>query len=234
MCQERKTSVLRLPALNSDELMSQQVWADILNSTAQALKAGQVVAVPTDTVYGLSCVAQNSNAIRRVYEIKGRNGDKPLAICVGEIQDIYRFCKVSVKEELLRDLLPGPITLVLERSVTLNSGLNPFTKLIGVRIPDHPFMRHLCQMCGEPLALTSANVSAHTSTVAVHEFEDLWPSLSVVVDGGSIGDKSRLGSTVVDLSVCGRYRIIRPGCALSVTVQILEGKYGLLENSVNQ
>ncbi|XP_051576619.1 threonylcarbamoyl-AMP synthase-like [Myxocyprinus asiaticus] len=234
MCKELKTRVLRLPALSSDELMSQPEWADILNSTVQALKAGQVVAVPTDTIYGLACVAQNSDAIRRVYDIKGRSGDKPLAICVGEIQDIYRFCKVSVKEELLRDLLPGPVTLVLERSATLNGDLNPFTKLIGVRIPDHLFMRRLCQMCSEPLALTSANVSAHNSTLAVHEFEDLWPSLSVVVDGGPIGDKSRLGSTVVDLSVCGRYHIIRPGCALTATVQVLEGKYGLLENSVNQ
>ncbi|KAI2655754.1 YrdC domain-containing protein, mitochondrial [Labeo rohita] len=206
MCKELKTRVLRLSAQNSDDLTSQpQEWTEILNATVKALKAGQVVAVPTDTIYGLACVAQNSAAVKRVYNIKGRNGDKPLAICVGEIQDIYRYCKVSVKEELLRDLLPGPVTLVLERSSTLNGDLNPFTKLIGVRIPDHPFMRRLCQMCGEPLALTSANVSSQTSTVAANEFEDLWPSLAVVVDGGPIGDKSRLGSTVVDLSVCGRY-----------------------------
>lgn len=126
-----------------------------------------------------------------------------------------------------------------------------FLQLVGVRIPDHAFMRRLCQMCGEPLALTSANISSHTSTVAVHvsgnegvwsivsignscisiwkpcqviyphlycccvcpleEFEELWPRLAVVVDGGPIGDQSRLGSTVVDLSVQGKYRIIRPG-----------------------
>ncbi|XP_051721527.1 yrdC domain-containing protein, mitochondrial [Ctenopharyngodon idella] len=235
MCKELKTRVLRISPQNSDDMTSQQQeWTEVLSATVTALKARQVVAVPTDTIYGLACVAQNSTAIRRVYDIKGRNGDKPLAICVGEIQDIYRYCKVSVKEELLSDLLPGPVTLVLERSTTLNADLNPFTKLIGVRIPDHPFMRRLCQMCGEPLALTSANVSAQTSTVAVNEFEDLWPSLAVVVDGGPIGDKSRLGSTVVDLSVCGRYRIIRPGCALSATVKVLEGKYGLLEDPVNQ
>uniref|UniRef100_A0A671S8N5 Threonylcarbamoyl-AMP synthase n=1 Tax=Sinocyclocheilus anshuiensis TaxID=1608454 RepID=A0A671S8N5_9TELE len=224
MCKELKTRVLRLSAQSSgDPTSQQQEWTEILSATVKALKAGQVVAVPTDTIYGLACVAQHSAAVRRVYDIKGRHGDKPLAICVGEIQDIYRFCKVSVKEELLRDLLPGPVTLVLERSSTLNGDLNPFTKLIGVRVPDHPFMRRLCQMCGEPLALTSAN-----------EFEDLWPSLAVVVDGGPIGDKSRLGSTVVDLSVCSRYRIIRTGCALSATVQVLEGKYGLLEDPVNQ
>ncbi|XP_055065558.2 threonylcarbamoyl-AMP synthase [Misgurnus anguillicaudatus] len=228
MCKELKSRVLRL----TDELTTQSHdMSEVLQSTVTALKSGLVVAVPTDTIYGLACMAQNSEAIRRVYDIKGRNGDKPLAICVGDVQDIYRFCKVSVKEELLTDLLPGPVTLVLERSAALNTDLNPFTKLIGVRIPDHSFMRRLCQMCGEPLALTSANISSHTSTVTVHEFQDLWPSLAAVVDGGPVGDKSRLGSTVVDLSVCGRYRIIRPGCALSATIKILEGKYGLLEDS---
>ncbi|XP_067305946.1 yrdC domain-containing protein, mitochondrial isoform X2 [Pseudorasbora parva] len=195
MCKEVKTRVLRICPQNH-ELTSQQQreWMEVLSSTTEALKAGLVVALPTDTIYGLACAAQNSAAVQRVYDIKGRSGDKPLAICVGEIQDIYRYCKVCVKEELLSDLLPGPVTLVLERSAALNADLNPFTK----------------------------------------EFEDLWPSLAVVVDGGPIGDQSRLGSTVVDLSVCGRYRIIRPGCALSATVKVLEGKYGLLEDPVYQ
>ncbi len=71
------------------------VWTEILTVTVKALKAAQVVAVPTDTIYGLACVAQSSAAVRRVYDIKGRNGDKPLAICVGEIQDIYRFVPSS-------------------------------------------------------------------------------------------------------------------------------------------
>lgn len=231
MCKELKTKVLRLlPQTSNGPSLHQEGHADgaeILSCTAKALKEGHVVAVPTDTIYGLACLAQSSDAIRRTYDIKGRNGQKPLAICVGEIQDIYKYCKVTVTKALLCDLLPGPVTLVFERSETLNTDLNPFTSLVGVRIPDHDFMRRLCQMCGEPLALTSANISSHTSTVAVHEFQDLWPKLAVVVDGGPIGDQSRLGSTVVNLSVLGKYRIIRPGCALSSTVDVLENKYGL-------
>ncbi|XP_053488013.1 yrdC domain-containing protein, mitochondrial [Ictalurus furcatus] len=235
MCKELKTSVLRLlpPDTNGPLAQSRHTadGAQILHATLKALKEGQVIAVPTDTIYGLACLAQNSEAIKRVYDIKGRNGNKPLAICVGEVQDIYKYCKVTVKEELLKDLLPGPVTLVLERSETLNADLNPFTRLVGVRIPDHHFMRRLCQMCEEPLALTSANISTQSSTLAVHEFEELWPRLTIVVDGGPIADQSRLGSTVVDLSVPGRYRIIRPGCAYSATVAILEKKYALLEDS---
>ncbi|KAK1795075.1 hypothetical protein P4O66_010255 [Electrophorus voltai] len=231
MCKELKATVLRLLPQASNGPLSQigdkQDRLQILKSTAKALKDGNVVAVPTDTIYGLACLAQNSAAIEKLYNIKGRNVNKPLAICVGEVQDIYKYCKVVVKEELLNDLFPGPVTLVLERSATLNSDLNPFTKLVGVRIPDHPFIRRLCQMCNEPLALTSANVSNQASTVAVHEFEELWPSLAVVVDGGPIADQSRLGSTVVDLSVPDKYRIIRTGCACLATVDVLENKCGL-------
>ncbi|XP_030250041.1 threonylcarbamoyl-AMP synthase [Sparus aurata] len=237
MCKELKTKVLRLlpptsngPSVNQESLTD----AEIMSCTVKALKEGHVVAVPTDTIYGLASLAQNSEAIGKTYDIKGRNAQKPLAICVGEIRDIYKYCKVPVEEALLADLLPGPVTLVFERSEVLNADLNPFTSLVGVRIPDHAFMRRLCQMCGEPLALTSANISSYTSTVAVHEFEELWPKLAVVVDGGPIGSKNRLGSTVVDLSVLGKYRIIRPGCALSSTVDVLENKYGLSEDSGEQ
>ncbi|XP_056299994.1 yrdC domain-containing protein, mitochondrial [Pseudoliparis swirei] len=234
MCKELKTKVLRLlPPTSNGPCVHQEGQTDgeILSCTAKALKEGHVVGVPTDTIYGLACLAQNSEAVRKTYAIKGRNGHKPLAICVGEIQDIYKYCKVKVKDGLLGDLLPGPVTLVFERSEVLNTALNPFTSLVGVRIPDDTFMRRLCQMCAEPLALTSANISSHTSTVAVEEFQELWPKLAVVVDGGPIGDHSRLGSTVVDLSVLGKYRIIRPGCALSSTVDVLEHKYGLSEDS---
>ncbi|KAL6109764.1 yrdc [Pungitius sinensis] len=234
MRKELETKVLRLPPTSCGPCVLQEDRADgaeILSCTVGALKEGHVVGVPTDTIYGLACLAQNSEAVRKTYDIKGRNGHKPLAICVGETQDIYKYCKVKVKEGLLGDLLPGPVTLVFERADVLNADLNPFTSLVGVRIPDHAFMRRLCQMCAEPLALTSANVSSRASTVAVHEFEELWPELAVVVDGGPIGGHSRLGSTVVDLSVLGKYRVIRPGCALVSTVDVLQRKYGLSEDS---
>uniref|UniRef100_A0A8C0UVM6 Threonylcarbamoyl-AMP synthase n=1 Tax=Cyanistes caeruleus TaxID=156563 RepID=A0A8C0UVM6_CYACU len=78
-----------------------------------------------------------------------------------------RYCHVNVPDELLRDLLPGPVTLVLQRSEELNKDLNPFTSLVGVRIPNHPFMRDLARACSGPLALTSANISSQGSTLTV-------------------------------------------------------------------
>ncbi|XP_054079927.1 threonylcarbamoyl-AMP synthase isoform X2 [Rissa tridactyla] len=170
-------------------------WKEAVAAAAGALQAGGLVALPTDTVYGVACLAQDSAAVRSIYSLKGRNGGKPLAICLGDVERLYRYCQVNVPDELLRDLLPGPVTLVLKRSEELNKDLNPFTS----------------------------------------EFQDLWPQLSLIIDGGPIGDvqspECRLGSTVVDLSVSGKFTIIRPGCALTSTVEILKQKYGLIPES---
>ncbi|KAH0631048.1 hypothetical protein JD844_005129 [Phrynosoma platyrhinos] len=183
---------------------------------ASALRSGGLVALPTETVYGVACLAQDSRALRRLYRLKGRDPRKPLALCLPDLALLPRYCKASgVPQALLQDLLPGPVTVVLERSEALNKDLNPFTPLVGIRIPSHWFPRELARACAAPLALTSANVSNKGSTLAVTEFEELWPHLALVVDGGPVGDihspECRLGSTVIDLSVPGRFRVIRPG-----------------------
>ncbi|XP_042295742.1 yrdC domain-containing protein, mitochondrial, partial [Sceloporus undulatus] len=199
---------------------------------ASALRSGGLVALPTETVYGVACLAQDSRALRQLYRLKGRDPRKPLALCLPDVALLPRYCQAgAIPQGLLHDLLPGPVTLVLERSEELNTDLNPFTPLVGIRIPSHWFPRELARVCAAPLALTSANVSNKGSTLDVTEFEELWPHLALVVDGGPLGDihspECRLGSTVVDLSIPGRFRVIRPGCALSQTMDILVGKYGL-------
>ena len=78
-----------------------------------------------------------------------------------------RWSKVAVSREVLEDLLPGPVTVVSKRTPELNPALNPGTELVGIRIPDHTFMRRLAQECGEPVALTSANRSAAQSTLTL-------------------------------------------------------------------
>ncbi|XP_038613848.1 yrdC domain-containing protein, mitochondrial isoform X2 [Tachyglossus aculeatus] len=181
--------LLRLPG--EDAVRGREGWREAVGLAVSALRAGGVIAVPTDTLYGLACSALSSAALGDVYRIKGRGGHKPLALCLGSVADVYRFCVVRVPRELLQDLLPGPVTLVMERSHQLSRHLNPFTP----------------------------------------EFQDLWPQLSLIVDGGPIGDvqspECRLGSTVVDLSVPGEFSIIRPGCALTETADVLQRKYGL-------
>ncbi|XP_020806665.1 yrdC domain-containing protein, mitochondrial [Drosophila serrata] len=198
-----------------------------LQLARHCLLSGQVIGLPTDTVYGLACDANNEQAIQRLYEIKGRDEHKPVAICVHNNSALRRFGQAAhLSDELLTRLLPGPLTIVIERTPALsNRFLNPSTSKIGIRIPDFQFMRDLCAVWHEqPLALTSANRSSAPSSLQVSEFRSLWPQLGAVFDAGQIGltEERRLASTVIDLATPGYYEIVRAGVALKQTVAVME------------
>jgi len=241
-----------------------------LDKATKILNDDGVVALPTDTIYGLAGLAQSTTAVEKIYSVKERHNEKPLSICVGSIDDVSKWAEVYCEITLLKDLFPGPVTLLFKRSPDLNPNLNPGVSNIGIRIPDHAFIRALCIACDSPLALTSANASAAMSTLKVEEFKYLWPKIDLVIDGGLIeGDKpkgrenvisdddseaspfkkqkkelseasssnstsshskplSREGSTIVDLSKPGRYKILREGSALESTMTILH-RHGLEE-----
>ncbi|EGD76739.1 yrdC domain-containing protein [Salpingoeca rosetta] len=196
---------------------------DVVADAVETLRAGGVIGVPTDTIYGLACLAQSTQGVRRIYSIKGRSELKPIAICVHDVAAIGAYAELSVPERLLRALLPGPVTVVLPRKPALNPELNPHTSLIGVRVPDFPFVRKLVQALGEPLALTSANRSGEQSCISSSEFSHLWGELNAVYDAGTIetSGASRLGSTVVDLSRGKAYQVIRGGSAEEATLATL-------------
>lgn len=201
------------------------------SKAAELLAKGLVVAVPTDTIYGLACNANCPEAIKRLYTIKGRDSAKPVAICVTHIRDVRKWGKAKhLNDELLRSLLPGPVTVVLEKTKLLdNPYLNPSTTKIGIRIPDHSFINRVSKLLDLPVALTSANFSNEPSTLSVKEFEHLFEYLGAVFDGGLLNqgsDKSRTGSTVIDLSKPGYYDIIRRGISYEKVIEIVEN-YGL-------
>lgn len=204
---------------------------------AEVISAGGLIATPTDTVYGIAGDAQNEEAISRIYQVKGRNASKPIAICVSEVDQIYQWGQVKVPRALLEDLLPGPVTLCFERQSVLNPQLNPNSSLIGIRIPDHKFILSLAQAHQGPVALTSANFSDEPSTLAVDEFKNLWPFLHTVFDGGRLSScekteaDARAGSTVIDLATQGYFRIIRRGTAYQHCVNLLTSKYQLTEET---
>lgn len=138
-----------------------------LNRVRDVLKAGGVIAVPTDTIYGLACLACNKDSLARVYKIKGRSLTKPLAMSVGHVADLFKWSEVTLSTEQLTHLLPGPVTLVFDRKSTLPQELNPSKKSIGIRIPNNEFMIELARICDEPLALTSANLSNEASSLSI-------------------------------------------------------------------
>ncbi|KAF8402740.1 hypothetical protein HHK36_010830 [Tetracentron sinense] len=199
----------------------------------EALKAGKVIAVPTDTLYGFACDACSMEAVNRIYEIKGRKQTSPLAICVGDVSDINRFAITDhLPHGLLGNLLPGPVTVVLQRgeSSVLEKSLNPGLDSIGVRVPDSNFIRVIARGSGSALALTSANLSGQPSSVCIKDFESLWDHCEYVYDGGAL-PSGRAGSTVVDLIKLGMYKILRPGSAMEETVAILK-RYSLQEEGI--
>ncbi|KAI6653712.1 YrdC domain-containing protein, mitochondrial [Oopsacas minuta] len=218
------SKIIRVSGLSRDT----KEYNNALEETAKVLEDGGLIGVPTDTIYGIACLASISNAVKNIYELKGRAESKPLAICVPTVESISHICKVSVDNDLLHDLLPGPVTLVFERSPELNPDLNPTHSKVGIRIPKFSYIQDLAVICSYPLALTSANYSSQTSSTTVEEFKPLWEKLDLVIDAGRVGTGSKDGSTVVDLSTNGRYQIIRQGCAMENTLAVLRDKYKLL------
>ena len=109
----------------------------VAKTASEALAAGEVIAVPTDTIYGIAALVQSKKAVEKLYTIKKRNASKPIAICVADIEDIDNWADVTVAREVIEDLLPGQDTLVFTRTELLNNGFNPDTDLVDVRITDY-------------------------------------------------------------------------------------------------
>lgn len=205
---------------------------DSVSSAVKLLHKGEVIAIPTDTVYGLAADSRNCDAIQQLYNIKGRHFNKPVAICVGNVEDIPIWGNISyLPQGLLENLLPGPVTVILKRTNATSLKLNPGVDKVGIRVPDCSFVRDIVIRFGFAIALTSANISNSHSTLDINEFKSLWPQLGAVFDGGtlSFSDSSRAGSTIIDLSEPGLYKIVRDGSALNNTLSVLK-KYSLKES----
>lgn len=165
---------------------------------------------------------------------KKRNFRKPLAICVDDVKNIVNYGEIEhLPRAMLNELLPGPRTIVVKRKESLPKYLNRLDPNVGIRVPNSPFIRLLCEILQQPLALTSANESNEMSTVHPGEFEALWPKLTgifynqdaVTMSNDKQPDKDdprRAGSTVVDLTEEGVYKILREGMALRSTEIILQ------------
>ncbi|KAI2804650.1 hypothetical protein RDWZM_007973 [Blomia tropicalis] len=207
--------------------VASSTYNSFLKVAQNLLLNDQIIAIPTDTIYGLAVNANCQRAIQRLYSVKKRDNHKPFAICVADIDEIFTYGEVNVPSDLLRELLPGAVTVLFRRSQSVNACLNPNHELVGIRIPDYPFVRDLCRISG-PIALTSANITNESSCLNVKEFQQLWPSVDAIFDGGQLGhiDPQRLGSTIIDLSNQGYFKIQRSGCVLEQTLKVLY-KYGL-------
>jgi L-threonylcarbamoyladenylate synthase len=178
---------------------------------AELLRAGEVVALPTETVYGLAANALDADAVAQIYEIKDRPSHNPIIVHVASLE-MARRCVANwpkLADKLAKAFWPGPLTLVLPRSEIIPDIVTADGSTVGVRWPSHPFIQAVIRECGFPLAAPSANLSNRVSpTNAGHVRQQLGDTVPLIVDGG----QSQVGieSTVLDLSVSPP-QVLRPG-----------------------
>ena len=174
------------------------------------LRAGGVIGFPTDTAYGLGADPFNEQAVRSIFEIKGRAEDKPILLLVDSID---RAQSVAVLSEtalvLARRFWPGPLTMILPARPGVPSLVSAGTGTMGIRWGNAPFAQRVISAMGSPITATSANRSGMPSAITAEEVHaQLQDRLEVLVDGGRL--PSRGGSTVLDLTVSPA-KILRRG-----------------------
>jgi L-threonylcarbamoyladenylate synthase len=183
-----------------------------IEMAAEVIRRGGLVAIPTETVYGLAADARNGIAVARLFEAKGRPQFNPLIVHVLDVEAARSLAEFDdAADKLAAAFWPGPLTLVLRRregsgiSDLVTAGLST----LAIRIPAHPVARAFLAACGRPLAAPSANRSGHVSpTTARHVAADLSGRINLILDGGPC--EVGIESTVVDCSE-GRPSILRPG-----------------------
>ena len=200
--------------------------AQDLQEAAAILRAGGLVAIPTETVYGLAADALNGAAVAGIFVAKGRPQDNPLIVHISSMEEWRPLVKAIPDQALMLAAAywPGPLTMILPRDNCIPDEVSAGLDTVAVRMPSHPVARELIRLTGRPLAAPSANRSGIPSpTTAAHVRQDMDGRIDAIVDGGmcTVG----VESTVVDLSG-GTPRLLRPG---GITVAMMEEVVGQVQ-----
>lgn len=200
-----------------------------LRRAGEVLRAGGLVAFPTETVYGLGGDGLNRESARKIYAAKGRPSDNPLIIHICEFEDIHEIAEAvpEAAKKLADAFWPGPLTMILPKSKRVPCETTGGLDTVAVRFPSHPVARKLIEYGGRYVAAPSANLSGKPSpTEARYVAEDMDGRVDMIVDGGAVG--IGLESTIVDLTA-ERPQILRPGF---VTDEMLAEVLGAVDTDV--
>lgn len=194
---------------------------------AQLIQDGEVVVFPTETVYGLGADAFNVNAVKKIYEAKGRPSDNPLIVHIYSKDQIPSLVSyISENAQVLIDkFMPGPITIIMPKAPKIPKEVTGGLDTVGIRMPAHPVANAFLKACGAPIAAPSANVSTHISpTNAEDVYEDMKGRVPLIIQGG----QSQVGieSTIVDMTQ-EIPTILRPG---GITQEMIAKELGVCES----
>lgn len=197
---------------------------EAIAEAAALLRAGELVAIPTETVYGLGADARNPAAVAKIFTAKGRPADHPLIVHLPAVDHLPRWA-VNIPEaarQLAHAFWPGPLTLILERADTVPDAVTGGQTTVGLRIPAHPVALALLQAFDGGIAAPSANRFGRISpTTATHVRDELGDALALVLDGGACG--VGIESTILDLSRDPPV-ILRPGAISAEQITAVIGR----------
>ena len=187
------TRVLRTSELSASEIAAAAV---------QALSEGKLVALPTDTVYGIAVNASRHSAVRRLFEIKQRSADNPLPVLIADSEQVNTAARQipSLAHHLAERFWPGPLTLILHKSPAISDLVTAGQPTVGLRVPDHELPRQILRLADFPVAVTSANISDQPAArTAQQVLVSLGSAIDMLIDDGPC--PGGMPSTVLDLTV---------------------------------
>ncbi|MBQ3150021.1 MAG: threonylcarbamoyl-AMP synthase [Clostridia bacterium] len=192
----------------------------------ETLRNDGIVAIPTETVYGLAANALSDEAVKKIFTAKGRPQDNPLIVHIGELDELYPLVSEVPEKALMlaQKFWPGPLTIILKKSDAVCESVSAGLDTVAVRMPSHPVARAIIKASGVPLAAPSANVSGKPSpTTAEHVLHDMNGRIDMIVDGG----ESAVGVESTVITLCTeKPRLLRPG---GITLEQLRSVIGEVE-----
>ena len=189
----------------------EEINEEKLKEAANVIKNGGVVVFPTETVYGIGVNAFDENAVKKLYEIKKRNYNKPISLLVSNINMINKIANDinEIEYALINKFLPGPLTVILKKNDVVPNIVTSNGDTVGVRIPTNEIAIKLIEYAGVPIATTSCNISGEESKIELVDIiEEFNNQVDCYIDGGK--SEIGIGSTVVQI-IDGKPNILREG-----------------------
>ncbi len=210
------TTVIKIDPLNPAK--------EAIDTAAEVIGRGGLVAFPTETVYGLGADALNPEAVERIFQAKGRPSDNPIIVHVAELEHLAVLTDdvSSPAKALIKRFWPGPLTLIFKKSARVPDIVTGGQATVAIRMPDNKVALALLRAFGGPIAAPSANLSGSPSgTTGMHVFKDFQGRIDLILDAGPV--EVGVESTVIDLSTTHPPTILRPG---AVTIEQLRKTIG--------